>query len=353
MKTIVISGEIGWDVWPEDVRREFSQAGGEDVELEISSPGGYVYDGIEIFNIIKNYSGKVTAKLVGLAASMASYIPLAANKVVAESNAVFMIHNASTFSGGDHHDLRHDADILEGFTKLLSQKYVEKTGKTQEEILAMMDKESWFFGEEIKEAGFADEMVDGDSKEEKAAAVLTAKSTFENLAIKMKRQNERRGDIDKIAALLPENKTVSKHQKTSPSDKTQNPKGEKMDLIKLKNEHADVYAQAFEEGRLDESKRVAGHAIVAEKTGAYPFAMSCIQDKTKRVTDDDVFAEYQTAGMKKRDLKNSADDGEETEAVTTDTEGEGAGGGNGKTDDEKAQALADAIMARHKNSGVK
>ena len=216
MKTIVISGEIGWDVWPEDVRREFNNAGGEDVELHISSPGGYVYDGIEIFNIVKNYSGKVTAKLVGLAASMASYIPMAANKVVAESNAVFMIHNASAFAGGDHNDLRHKADILEGFTNLLAKQYVAKTGKSLKEIRDLMDTESWFFGSEIEEAGFADQTVNIENAEDKTAAVMTAKATFKNLSAKMKRQEERKGDVEKIAALLPK---VSNTQRPSPSVK--------------------------------------------------------------------------------------------------------------------------------------
>jgi ATP-dependent protease ClpP protease subunit len=347
MKTIVISGEIGWEVWPEDIRRQFDAAGGEDVELQISSPGGYVYDGIEIFNIVKNYVGKVTAKLVGLAASMASYIPMAADKVIAESNAVFMIHNASTVTAGDHRDLRHDADVLEGFTNLLSKKYIEKTGKSAADIRALMDAESWFFGSEIKDAGFADEIVNSEKDEDKASAILTAKATFKTFTANLKKQEGREGEIEKIAALPPKSDSskkepsqISKSQRPSPSANQKSTKKVKMDLNKLKNEYPEIYAQAFEEGRVAESKRVSGHATMAKKTGAYDFAMECIKDSAKSVQDDDVFAEYQTAGMKKKDLENSADDA--PDGVQTESEDEG------KTDAEKAKEMTDKIMAKHK-----
>ena len=78
MKIINISGEIGYDVMPEDVRNQLAEAGGKDIEIQIASPGGFVFDGIEIYNMIRDYKRKnpnaqILATVKGLAASMAAY----------------------------------------------------------------------------------------------------------------------------------------------------------------------------------------------------------------------------------------------------------------------------------------
>jgi len=82
-KQIEIDGEIGWDVSPSMVSKQLKEANGEDVEILFSSPGGFIDDGLAIFNMIHDYKGKTTAKIIGMAASMASYIPLAADRVIA------------------------------------------------------------------------------------------------------------------------------------------------------------------------------------------------------------------------------------------------------------------------------
>jgi len=73
MKVIEISGVIGLDVEGKDIRNKLIEAGGEDVRIELSSPGGFVFDGLEIFNLLSQYSGNVEIRLMGLAASMASW----------------------------------------------------------------------------------------------------------------------------------------------------------------------------------------------------------------------------------------------------------------------------------------
>src|SRR5690606_25812104 len=99
----------------------------------------------------KNYKGKKTAKIIGLAASMASYIPLAADKVIIEENAVYMIHNVWSVSAGDHNEMRKNADVLEGLTGLLADAYSKKTKIDKKDILKMMNNETWVFGSEIIE----------------------------------------------------------------------------------------------------------------------------------------------------------------------------------------------------------
>lgn len=99
---ILIDGEIGWDMTSSQFANELKKETG-DFEIHISSGGGSVFQGISIYNQIKAYSrGKVTVVIVSLAASMASYIALAADEVKAYDNAVYMIHNASSVTWGDY-----------------------------------------------------------------------------------------------------------------------------------------------------------------------------------------------------------------------------------------------------------
>ncbi len=82
MKVIELYGVIGsYGLEGPDIRKQLKEAGGQDVRVEINSPGGYVSDGIEIFNLFKNYSGNVHMHVMGYAMSMASYIPLAGDKI--------------------------------------------------------------------------------------------------------------------------------------------------------------------------------------------------------------------------------------------------------------------------------
>ena len=212
MKVINISGVIGWDVTATFIRRALRDAGSEDVTIEIASPGGFVYDGLEIFNIIKNHKGNVTTHLMGLAASMASYIALAGNKVTAEKNAIFMIHNVWGVEIGDHNDMRKRADDIEGMSKLLAAAYVAKTGKTTEEIRAMMDVDTFLFGEEIKIAGFVDEVI-GDAEGKKADEIIKAKASIQGCKKAMDELEKELGmgkeDLQKAVALIKPAATTS------------------------------------------------------------------------------------------------------------------------------------------------
>jgi ATP-dependent protease ClpP protease subunit len=93
-KKIVISGIIGdFGLESIDIRNLLDEADGEDIFVEINSPGGIVKDGLEIYHMLQNYSGNVHSHIVGMAASMASIIPLASDKITAEESTVWMIHN--------------------------------------------------------------------------------------------------------------------------------------------------------------------------------------------------------------------------------------------------------------------
>ncbi len=130
MKTISISGVIGWDIIPDDIRAALDAAAGEDVDIQISSPGGFVTEGLEIYNLIRNYRGNKQTHLMGIAASMASYIVMAGDRVIAEDNAIFMVHNVWASAMGDKHVLRKAADIIESLSDLIGRAYTAKSGKS-------------------------------------------------------------------------------------------------------------------------------------------------------------------------------------------------------------------------------
>ena len=93
----------------------------------VNSPGGSVYEGIAIFNLLRDFrrgGGVVNAKIKGLAASMATYVAMAADSVSVEDNAVWMVHNPWNISVGDAREMRKEADILDGLAKIRSQHYL-------------------------------------------------------------------------------------------------------------------------------------------------------------------------------------------------------------------------------------
>jgi ATP-dependent protease ClpP protease subunit len=209
MQNIIISGEIGWDVMPSDIRTQLDKAQGADVDIHISSPGGFVFEGIEIYNLIKDYKtqypdAQIMATLKGLAASMASYIASnpAIDIVTAEDNAVFMIHNPISFAVGDYREMEKNKEILSGITAIMSQSYAARTKKDVSEMRAYMDAETWFFGEEIKAAGFVDEMIGTGEEVDKIAALASAKLRLSGLNDKMKASEKSKQDIFKMAAII-------------------------------------------------------------------------------------------------------------------------------------------------------
>jgi len=196
---IKIDGEIGWDVYADDIERQFASTSG-DVIVEIDSPGGAVFEGVRIYNALANYKGKVTVVIGALAASIATYIAMAGDEIKAHDNSTFMIHNAWGFAMGDHRVMRDTAEVLEGLTSLIARKYKERTGMSDAEVRALMDKETFFFGDEIKDAGFVDEIITTGKADKKSQLALVK----ERYKACLKHMKEKEEEIrkDEIAALL-------------------------------------------------------------------------------------------------------------------------------------------------------
>lgn len=142
---------------PNDVLSKLPDSG-EDVEVTINSYGGLVDMGNEIYTGLRAYSGKVTANVV-MAGSAASIIAMGANQVAISPVGQIMIHNVSMGAGGDYHEMEKASEILQKANHSLANAYVAKTGKSKEEVLALMENETWLTAEEAVENGFADSIM--------------------------------------------------------------------------------------------------------------------------------------------------------------------------------------------------
>jgi ATP-dependent Clp endopeptidase proteolytic subunit ClpP len=158
---IYIYDEIGyWGVTAKQFVANLKALGDiTNINLHINSPGGDVFDGIAIFNALKHHGASITAYIDGLAASMASVIAMVGNPVIMPENTMMMIHKPWGFTGGDANDMRDYADLLDKLEGVLIPAYMAKTGKSQEEIAAMLEDETWLSGAECLALGFADEVT--------------------------------------------------------------------------------------------------------------------------------------------------------------------------------------------------
>jgi ATP-dependent protease ClpP protease subunit len=133
------------------------------LEIEIHSAGGSVFDGYRIYNAMKELSArgvKVTAKINTMAASMASVIAMAADRIQIASNGRIMIHDASAGQHGNAGQLRKTADMLDEISDDIAAIYAERTGKDKDDIRKMMLAETWIRAKDAVEMGFADEIFD-------------------------------------------------------------------------------------------------------------------------------------------------------------------------------------------------
>lgn len=144
---------------PKIVNDAIDKANGEDLEVIINSGGGSVFAASEIYTALKSYMGNVTVKIVGMAASAASVIAMAGKKVMMTPTGQMMIHNVTTYAEGDYRDMEHTADILKTANDTIANAYRLKSGKTQEELLALMDDETWMDAKKAKELGLIDEIM--------------------------------------------------------------------------------------------------------------------------------------------------------------------------------------------------
>lgn len=162
---IDIYGRVGKSFWDDDatsakdVMDAIKDADGRPIELHVNSEGGSVFDGFAIHTLLRDSPSYVTAYIDGLAASAASYIVEAADRVIMSDVAWFMIHNASGMAWGNKEELRKEADVLENIDVTIAKVYAARSQEhDQEEFLTLMSEETWMDADAAKEYGLIDEI---------------------------------------------------------------------------------------------------------------------------------------------------------------------------------------------------
>lgn len=165
MKNLRWTGDIGYrneetknGISLSFVESELQAAGGEDITVELDSFGGDFFVGIQIMTMIKAYKGNSIVNYGSVVASAATAVAAGFKKRVTRKTSSFMIHNAMTFAYGDQNEFRKTADQLDAWSSMIAEIYAEITGKPIEEIKTLMDQETWLYGQEILDSGFANEM---------------------------------------------------------------------------------------------------------------------------------------------------------------------------------------------------
>lgn len=172
-RTISVYDVIGYDYWTGEgvtakrIAAALRSMGAGPVTVNINSPGGDMFEGLAIYNLLREHKGEVTVKVLGLAASAASIIAMAGDKVQIARAGFLMIHNAWVVVMGNRNDLREVADWLEPFDAAMADIYAARTGEDVKAMAKLMDAEAWIGGTQAVEDGFADELLPSDQVEQK------------------------------------------------------------------------------------------------------------------------------------------------------------------------------------------
>lgn len=192
------------DKAPKDVQDFLDQLDGiSKINVHINSGGGSVFGGIAIYNILKRHNAEITVYVEGLAASIASVIAMAGDKIIIPANAQMMIHKPSSITWGNADDMRKEADILDGCQKVILNTYMQHTkeGIMPEQINELINAETWKNGEEWQE--FFD--IEVSEKSDAAACASDYFDRYGNLPEKLKETPEpQAADIDSLADALAE-----------------------------------------------------------------------------------------------------------------------------------------------------
>lgn len=180
---IFIYGEITQYAWEEygevssiSFKKELDALGDIDtINLRINSPGGSVFEGIAIFNMLKMHKAKVHAYVEALAASISSVIPMCADRVYMYKNSMMMIHHAWTWASGNAQKLRKAADDIEKISKSSCQAYLDRAGDklTEQKLEELLDAETWLSADEAFSYGLCDEVLASNQ-----AAALVSEDLF-------------------------------------------------------------------------------------------------------------------------------------------------------------------------------
>jgi len=202
-----IIGEDWWTgggVTAKQVSAQLRAIGDRPVEVQINSPGGDMFEGIAIYNVLREHPQAVTIKVMGMAASAASVIAMAGDRIEIGVASFLMIHNCWVVAMGNRHDLVETADFLAPFDAAMADVYAARTGRPSAEMAKMMDAETYMSGSTAVTLGFADALLNADTMKTDEKALAADRSVSDLRAMELQlvaagsTRSEARARINKI-----------------------------------------------------------------------------------------------------------------------------------------------------------
>ncbi len=170
-RILFLNGTIAEESWFDDevtpaLFKDELDSGEGDITVWINSPGGDCIAAAQIYNMLMNYKGNVTVKIDGIAASAASVIAMAGNKVIVSPVSMIMIHNPATIAAGDTSEMQKAIAMLDEVKESIINAYEIKTGLSRAKLSHLMDTETWMDANSAIELGFADEIMQRDTQDD-------------------------------------------------------------------------------------------------------------------------------------------------------------------------------------------
>lgn len=287
-KELVIEGEISSETWwgdeatPSELREELSTFSG-DLTVSLNSGGGDVFAGISMYNALKNYDGTVTVRVDGLAASIASIIAMAGDKIIMSPGSMMMVHKPWTFAVGDANELDKVKEVLDQIEKSMLPIYTARTGKSEEEISALLDAETWMTAEEAVEMGFADELIEAKEKVSYSDAIKNLVNG--NLAFNMSATKD---SMNALVEKIKAEETVEETEEVEETDVTDTTETETTDDV-----------ESEEVSTVDETETEA--EVVAEPKAKETEITQSNEKEIKMSKQDDVAVENIQAATPKQE----------------------------------------------------
>lgn len=206
-RILTLSGVIAEESWFDDevtpkIFRDELMSGEGDITVWINSPGGDCIAAAQIYNMLLEYKGNVTIKIDGIAASAASVVAMAGNKVIMSPVSMLMIHNPMTMAAGDTTEMKKAISMLTEVKESIINAYELKTGMSRDKIAKLMDAETWMDANKAVELGFADEILSRESSVKPSAMMYSENVVSRKLWNKMSAKYRPKEQGRTVAALL-------------------------------------------------------------------------------------------------------------------------------------------------------
>lgn len=334
--TLILEGPIASESWwgdevtPQAFRDELKKINTNKLTVQINSPGGDVWASVSIHDALKELDAEVTVKVSGLAASGASVIAMAGDKILMTPGSTMMIHRASVMAMGNTDDMQKAIDMLKTAEDGIISIYSDRTGQTKEAVRELLDAETWMSAERAVELGFADEVVQ-PKKDEEPVNALNGNFAFSMSATKESLESFTSKVHDK-AEIEAKAEAEAKEKEDIKLAEEAKAKAEADEAIKLKESEmteAEKKAQAEEaaklaaenEAKMQKQIETAVEGIVAKALPAQPKTAVKVSDRDVRLNfvnqigavmnkNSSELQKYAKEAAERRGVENAIADGE-------------------------------------------